>query len=308
MTLPLQANLLHLPYAPAMCVQDSEIKNLIDDAIFKSVNEKCFDSNEIIPEFLKSYKHWIANSRTNDITGIDDFQFIDFSAGTTESFDKFYIRYAKKRIVTFRGEYLYHKKALVSSAIPYQEIENVFDLKQGDALIISQPFADTGKEHYSFKNGLLDHCLENQIPVLLDCAYFGICQGINLHIDHPAVEQAVFSLSKTFPVNLLRVGIRFSKKSLEDGLTAYNLSHYVNKLGASVGKEILKTLDSDQTFTSYRSRQLEICDKFQLEPSDTVIFGIDFNNKYPQYNRGSLDSNRICFSKFLKDGHIPEKF
>jgi hypothetical protein len=45
----------------------------------------------------------------NCITGIDSFDQVDYSQGTTESFDHFYIKHPQRRFRCFRGEYLYHQ-------------------------------------------------------------------------------------------------------------------------------------------------------------------------------------------------------
>jgi len=41
-----------------------------------------------------------------------------------------------------------------------------------------------------------------------------------------------------------------------------------------------------------------------LVPSDTVLFGIDTEHKYDHYNRGSVQTNRLCFSRYYESGKL----
>jgi hypothetical protein len=39
-----------------------------------------------------------------------------------------------------------------------------------------------------------------------------------------------------------------------------------------------------------------MCEKLDLTPSNSVIFGLDYKNKFNEYSRGG-DINRLCFSR-----------
>ena len=303
MTLPLQENLLGLEMAPACNVQDFDLSNLINKVIIDAINQDILTDQIVIPEFLFKYKKWITNTTLNIVTGLEKFERLDFTQGTSESFDKFYIRHRGKRFRFFKGEYLYHKISLANSN--YKVIEHPTDLLENDAVIVSLPFADTGNMHQMFDSTFLDTCYSKNIPVLLDCAYFGVCGNIKFDFSHPAIQEVCFSLSKTFPVNLLRIGMRFSKHIDVDGISAYTNTQYQNRLSAYVGLKILEFKTADCMYAEYRDSQLKFCKKFNLTPSNTVIFGLDLSNKYPRYNRGSDNNNRICFSKFYLNTEIP---
>jgi hypothetical protein len=303
MTLPLQENLLGLEMAPACCVEDLKLSKIINNIIIDAVNHDALSDQTIIPNFLSKYKQWIYSTTSNVVTGLEEFSRLDFTQGTSEAFDKFYIRHQGKRFRFFKGEYLYHKISLENSN--YATIENSEDLLENDAVIVSLPFADTGNVHHLFNSNFLDTCHSKNIPVLLDCAYFGICSNIKFDFTHPAIKEVCFSLSKTFPVNLLRIGMRFSKYTDLDGIGAYTNSQYQNRLSAYVGLKVLEIKTADSTYNDYRNTQLEFCNKFNLIPSNTVIFGLDESKKYQRYNRGSDNNNRICFSKFYCNTRIP---
>ena len=49
----------------------------------------------------------------------------------------------------------------------------------------------------------------------------------------------------------------------------------------------------------YKDKQIKICKELELTPSPTVIFGIDYTDKYSEYKRGP--SNRVCITNLLED-------
>lgn len=302
MTLPLQPNLLGLDMAPACCIEQPELPNLINSFIIESIEQDAYNDQTVIPKFLSQYKMWIMNTTLNDVLGIERFNKLDFIQGTSEAFDKFYIRYQGKRFRFFKGEYLYHKISL--SRGNYKILEAHNDLLENDAVVVSLPFADMGNTHPLFNLEFLDLCYDKNIPVLLDCAYFGICGNITFDFRHPAIQEVCFSLSKTFPVQLLRIGMRISNYKDVDGISAYTSTQYQNRISAFVGLKALQDRTADYTYDKYRHIQLKFCNKFNLTPSNTVIFGLDELNNYPQYNRGSHNNNRICFSKYFH-GDVP---
>jgi hypothetical protein len=199
---------------------------------------------------------------------------------------------------------MYHRLAWDSHKFAWAYLDDE-EIAKNDAVIVSLPFADTGNQHSEFTQQLLDQCYDLGVPVLVDCAFFGICAKINFNFDHPAITDICFSLSKTAPVNLLRIGLRFTRPGFYDSLQIYHNSQYVNKLGASVGISLLNNIGPDSTFNEWRVRQINFCEQMSLDPSDTVIFGIDTRGRYNQYNRGSKDTNRICFSKYFVSGQLP---
>lgn len=303
MTLPLQPNLLGLPLAPAQCVTDPDLAQKVNPLIANSA--KYLASTTVLQDFLWAYVQWIQSSKLNHIAGIDSFDNTDFAQGTTESFDHFYIRNHQRRFRCFRGEYLYHQLVWRASNMDWKFIEDE-PLSAGDAVIISVPFADTGNLHSAVNTALLDTCYQQQIPVLIDMAFLGICGNINFDLSHPAITDVCFSLSKTFPVNLLRIGMRLTKGIKDDGLRVYNRTQYVNLVGAGIGLDLLKIMTVDSTFTRYRDKQIAWCKYHGLDVSDTVIFGLDRAHRYDQYNRGSIDNNRICFASCFQFDSWPK--
>lgn len=304
MTQPLQANLKGLSMAPAEAIVDAARIAAVEYAVSKSILNDCMSSDTVVNDFCYSYRDWILSTHNNSIAGLDKFTTLGYSNGTSESFDKFYLQNHNRRFRCFRGEYMYHRLAWDMHRFSWAYIDDE-PIAANDAVIISLPFADTGWKHAGHTQQFLDQCHALGVPVLLDCAFFGICAGIEFDFNHPAITDVCFSLSKTAPVNLLRIGLRFTRPGFKDSLQVYHDSQYVNKLGASVGLTVLNNIGPDDTYEIWRHRQLDFCSQMNLEPSNTVIFGIDCNHTYDKYNRGSTDTNRICFSKYFVSGELP---
>lgn len=302
MTLPLQPELVGRPYAPAECVVELKQLYLTDKALQSTTLKDL--GNNVVPDYCSQYRDWILSSRLNTVSGLETLPVAAFSQGTTEAFDNFYIRHHSRRFRVFRGEYIYHKRIWQRH---YEDQWAFIDddaLKPNDAVIVSWPFADTGNRHDQFNQEFLDKCYQLGVPVLIDAAFFGVCANQHYDFSHPAIEEVVFSLSKSFPVNALRIGIRFAREDFEDGMQIYHSTQYVNKLSAAVGAKLMAARDPDTTVAKWRAKQLEFCNQMDLEPSDTVLFGIDTKHKYDHYNRGSVHTNRLCFSRYYETGSL----
>ncbi len=252
--------------------------------------------------FVDQYRRWIQRSQLNSLRGLDAFPVACYSNGSTEVFDKFYLRHTGRRFRCFRGEYMYHIGA-------YKNYQNWCYMDQdalqaNDALVISLPFSDLGDVHPA-TTATLDLCQQLGIPVLIDCTYFGQCAGIDFDLDHPAVTDVAFSLSKTLPVAWIRIGMRLTRHAVDDSLEVYNRIAYVNRLGANVGLRALDKISADAVWQKWHVVQESFCQQLDLVPSKTVIFGLDMHNQFPEYNRGG-PSNRLSFFRYLNGQQLPE--
>ena len=48
----------------------------------------------------------------------------------------------------------------------------------------------------------------------------------------------------------------------------------------------------------YAQKQLRVCRKLELMPSSTVIFGLDYTDRWSEYKRGNV--NRVCITDELE--------
>ncbi len=238
-------------------------------------------------EFLNDYKDWI-NQKDFDL-----FPHLSFSQGTTETFDKFYLKHHTRRLRILKGEYFYHQIASRNyfSGVTWIDEE---PLEVNDVVIMSCPFSDTGNIPVGFYN-ILGKCDEKKIPVLLDLAYINLTD-LQLNLNFDCIETVTTSMSKVFPLEYDRIGIRLDKTLYDDTMVAYNQNKYINLYSIGYGQQFIGKFDNKWLLNKYRSKQKKMCDELDVEPSSSVIFGIDTKNLYDEYNRGG-NTNRLCFSK-----------
>lgn len=273
-------------YGESTAIRDADVLSAID---LSSINL----ATDCTAEFCSKYKDWILSSKLNVINGLDQFPFVCYSNGTTEAFDKFYVKHRTRRFRCFRGEYVYHRLTWRNSWPDWKWLDDEC-LDTNDAVVISLPFSDTGNAH-SLHEALLDKCDELGIPVLVDCAYFGICEGLNFNFSHKCITDITFSLSKVFPVAHARIGIRFTRVDDDDPLFVVNKIGYTNRLGSQIGLQLINKFSPDYIYIKYRGKQLEICKDLNVTPSRTVLFGIG-GDSWQEYNRGTA-TNRLSFNK-----------
>lgn len=279
----------HMDFGSAFAISDPETTRLLRQPL----DLQCLNNDNIIDEFLYDYDLWIKTSQINSITGLEDFKFKCYSNGTTEAFDKFYMKNSTRRFRCFKGEYMYHKLAW-RDKYNWEWLE-LAPLHKNDAVVISLPFADTGDKHSEY-HSLMRKCCELGVPVLVDCAYFGVCYNVSIDIAYSCITDVVFSLSKTFPVAYARIGMRYTKQDDDDTMFVYHKISYNNKLGASLGMRFIESFTPDFVPQKYLQKQKDFCKKVEVEPSNTILFGIDHNGKFDQYNRGGK-TNRLSFHK-----------
>lgn len=284
--------LRHKPYGGAWSVHDTEALEFI-------ANLNGTDGNR--QKFIDDYYQWF--KANNNFHGIERFKYLDFTAGTTETFHMFYYRHINKRLRLFKDEYFYHHMMRRNYFKRYDDLE-LATLSKGDVVVMSCPFSGNGTIPKDFYN-ILEKCNDLSIPVMLDLAYINISNLQELDLRYDCIETITTSLSKIFPVEQFRIGIRLEKKLFDDPVHAYNQNNYVNLRSVHIGHSLIKNFDNKWLMNKYHSLQLETCNSLGVAPSDCVIFGIAEAGTYDEYNRGG-PQNRLCFSK-VWDGRIDGK-
>jgi hypothetical protein len=291
------------PFGGAYSVYDENTVPHRDYLIQKYAKDTLsHDFEQLKLDYFDGFKHFLGNS--HNLIGLDSYTHSCFTQGTTESFTHFYIRYRNKnRLRLARGEYFYHQ--MIKSMYYPMRFDWLEDdeLKQGDVLVISAPFSDTCGLYPNLEQ-ILCECDEKEIPVLLDLAYLNIAIDLEIDLSHPCLEYVVSSLSKVFPVENHRIGIRLQKEIFEDPLYVINEPNYnyINMLSVYLGLKMMQEFGPTYIYNKYVNKQQEYCAKLGLEPSSCVYFGLDHDNRFPEYNRGR-DSNRLCFSR-IWDGRM----
>jgi hypothetical protein len=280
-------DLRHKPFGNSEAIKDADVLAVLD---YINVGQ----SLQLQSNFCTSYLQWIKSTTLNTFVGLEQFTHTAYSNGTTESFDKFYLKNADKRFRCFKGEYKYHQLSW-RDCFNWAFLEDDA-LQLGDAVVISLPFSDTGNEHVNM-NQVLTECNVLDIPVLIDCAYFGICSNITFDVSHKCITDLTFSLSKTFPVAHARIGMRLTKIDNDDSLFVCDKAGYVNRIGCAIGQALISTFTPDYIVKTYKDKQFEICSLLDITPSNTVLFGLG-GPEWNEYNRG-CDTNRLGLHKYL---------
>jgi len=282
----------HLPFGHSAAINDSSVLKVMQNIDLEKMSN--IDLNR---EFCQAYLEWI-KSHPHKVEGLENFKYAVYSHGTSEAFDKFYLKNLDRRFRIFKSEYLYHQLAWRNSKLDWAYIEDE-RLDKNDAVIISYPFADTGNKHEQM-DFILHNCTVLGIPVLIDCAYYTISLDLEFNFNHKCITDITFSLSKTFPVAHARIGMRLTKEDDDDTLFVYEKANYQNRLGAILGLKLINEFNSSYIVDKYKETQLEFCKLTKTEPSSTVLFGLG-DKVWNDYNRGG-NTNRLSFHKFLDKG------
>lgn len=297
----------HRIYGGAYSVHDPELVVMRDRLIRNFTLIDSADSRiaeTIKKDFVETYRSWLFEGFHFQHT--DLYQYGCFTQGTTEAFAQFYIRYREGyRLRLRRADYFYHqmmKSLWYKDRFAWLDED---DIRQGDVLLISVPFSDTGDRPEELDQ-ILDECERHGVPVMLDLAYLNLATGesfpYSIDLSRDCIKYVVSSLSKVFPVENMRIGVRLQKEMFEDQLYVVNELNYnyINLLSAFVGVNMMRSYPNSYIFNRYRQKQIDLCKQLKISPSPCFVFGIDHDNQYNEYNRGGV-SNRLCFSR-LWDG------
>lgn len=275
--------LRHKPFGGAWSIHDPECTSLLAQMHLQPGNRKAF---------LQDYHDWFSNGI--DLQGLSQYQHIDFVAGTTETFHMFYYRHMDRRLRLFRDEYFYHHMMRRNYFKNYAELDHK-TLQKNDVVVMSCPFSGHGGVPENFYD-ILESCERLQVPVMLDMAYINISNIKTINLNYKCIETITTSLSKIFPVENLRIGIRLERHLYDDPVHAYNQNDYVNLQSIHAGHQLIKKFDNQWLYKKYHGAQVELCHTLGVRPSQCVIFGIAKRGMFDEYNRGG-EINRLCFSK-----------
>lgn len=252
-------------------------------------------------EYAEQWRHWITASNDKTLLGLENFSNNDYTCGTSHAFDQFVLRHAlNKEIAVFIGDFQYH--SCISKKLNFKYLSSLDMLHNNHAVIISVPFSDFGTTHPEFNN-ILASCDMLNVPVCIDLAYWGVAKNVFLDLNkYKCIQEVVCSLSKPFyTLENHRIGIRFSRNYLDDGISMLNEVQMQNFYSMSLGMYFMKKFSCDWNWQAHNERYYKICQQLELSCTDTVIFGISADNKYSYLNRGIHNNYRVCISHLLKD-------
>lgn len=228
-------------------------------------------------EYLEKINYLIHNSQLNTVKGLERFTARHLINGTTQSFDEAYHRYSKRRLRIFRGEYAYHKRVNPN----YLYLEDG-PLDKNDFIIISLPFCSTGDKHIEMKK-VLDQALLLNIPVEIDCAYFGTCHSIDFDLSHESIKSVSFSLSKGMGMGDIRSGIRYSFYDDDYPISQQNNYNHTVLLAAKMGLHMMEKFDFDYIPNTYLKAQKSVCLDINATPTKCMHLAMGNSENYSDY-------------------------
>jgi Aminotransferase class I and II len=259
---------------------------------------------DLTGNFGIEFYRWITLNKYNRYQGLHRLKHITLCAGSCQAFDHFYIKHHKRRFRTLPGEFMYHRAVLKQG---FDHLSLAADtLAANDAVIISVPFSDTGRQPENLEE-ILTACDEKQVPVLLDMAYAVCSKNIDVNLDHDCIDSVVFSMSKFLHgAEHLRVGIRFQAEDQDDGIDVFNSVGMNNRMDIALARYMITTLPSDYLWNQYAKPYAQAIKKLKLKATDCIMFGLDYRNQYRDLNRGN-EFNRVCVSEIIADACKPGK-
>jgi hypothetical protein len=287
----------------AYTIQDKEITASLQQYVTQpEVWDNFFAADGVTgleKQFVEKMREWVSGSAENTLTGLENFPHGTMTHGTSEAFQMFMMRHNDKNFKFFKGDFMMHKVASNVMGNKWKWIHDANEVTVGSAIIISIPFSDFGTVHPQHIK-LLERCSALNVPVLIDCAYFGMCYGIDIDLHYKCIEEVTFSLGKTFPIIGSRCGVRFQRIEVDDAVTFANQHGIVNNFGALVGLHCIENYSADFIATKYRAVQQRVCDDLGVDTTNCILFATSSDDKYNEYNRGN-DTTRLCISKLIQE-------
>ena len=266
------------------------------DTVFKEI--KYEDLERLSHDALDAaWRKWLTTETYNNVVGLERFKNSAFSPGTTDAFGEFISRYPNRRIRVSRSDFILTKILCKTYERNLCYLENDL-LQEGDVLIMSFPYSGNGS-YYPEYESVLDTCDRLNIPVFVDGAYFGISRDINYPLHHSCIKDFSVSLSKNLAGNPLRLGIRFTKEEVDDGITAGLLgSDVYDRLGAHISIKLLEKFSHKSVVDRHIDNSNKVCVDNNLTPTNTFTITIG-TPEMEQFKRG--DYVRVCISEELSE-------
>lgn len=220
-------------------------------------------------EYIETFHGWISSSKLNKFKGLERFSKRDVIVGTTQSLDESHYRYRHRWLKLLRGEYAYHRRVLGECSF----IDDM-RLDRSDWLIISVPFCSTGDVHPRFYE-LMEEATNLDVPVVIDCAYFGTCYDVEVDLSFDCIKSVSFSLSKSLGMGDMRTGIRYSNYDDSLPIRQHNDYQHLVLSNAKIGNYMMQKFSPDYIPDKYRSSQHELCELLDLAPTKCVHLAHD---------------------------------
>ncbi len=251
-------------------------------------------------EFLNIYPEWILSSKMNKFTGFDKLPYRFVSLGTTQAMDwwHYWTMSEGRRLRMYKGEYPYNRDVLLEEEWMNIRYIDETPLAPGDSVIISFPFSGTGGKHSEMEK-MFDLCDEMDIPVFVDCAWFGTCYDLEGDLNRDCIKMIAFSTTKGLSCGNWRSGIVFSRLDV-GSLSVQTEWHHGIHLNVSLANCLFKEFSPDTVPKKFKVSQHAVCEHYGLEPTSTIH--IAQAPKTDEWNHFARDGayNRVNIRKAVK--------
>lgn len=267
---------------------------IFTESLFKSITyDKLLETSHW--QLDQAWRHWISQSSYHNVTGLDTMRYSSFCPGVTDAFGEFIARYPTRRVRVSRSDFILTKILCTSWSRDWLPLEEG-NLEPNDCIVMSLPFSGNGSYHPAWSD-LLEQAESMLIPVFVDGAYFGISKNINYPLHYNCIKDFSISLSKNLAGNPLRLGIRFTRDNIDDGITSGLIgSDIFDRLGAYISIKLLEQFPHNWFLEKYQLKSTEICNRLELTPTNTLTLAIG-KDSMTQFQRG--DYVRVSISQEL---------
>ena len=281
--------------AGAEPVYDLDIRASLNAQQLTDIHKKVAEEG-LVTEFTDTYSRWILGSKRNFLGDFAGYQ-RKCSFAVTHVIEQFLLQHRERRFRILKAEYPGTRLLLEQNGMNWLWYNDDPTFSEGDALIISVPFAGSGCQH-PLTETVLQQAKDKKIPVLVDCAFFGFCANVKVDLASYDVETVAFSVSKCFNVPFMRVGMIFSKNPPASVALLHDRG-YVARTGIAAVLPLFHEFSSDYLYEKYRDTQLRICQELKLMPSHSILFGLgDGSPEWSVFDKDGV-YQRVSFGAFL---------
>lgn len=221
-------------------------------------------ARDLFDQFRTQFQLAVENKTYNNIFNLEKSNRTDIVLGCTQYIDALYMRYGPTGIQVLEREYNYHGR--LNPDIVYHTLQT---LKPKKPLIISQPFYN-GASHGQIQE-ILHRCVTLGIPVHIDGAWITASKNITVDFNHPAVHSFSVSMSKGYGLSgWNRIGLRWTKESVDDSITIMNDFVQIPAESVAVGLYFLKNVPPNYLWNTYEKQYNKICQDFNLTPTNSI--------------------------------------
>ena len=240
----------------------------ISDTYYLRGNNKA--SGEL-KSVIELHREWVKS-----IIDLSEFPHAYVTSGATEAINHWRMT-DKRPWQYFKGDYQWPQ------IISKNGNENKY-LNSKEVLYVSNPACSTGN-FVSLKN------INN--PVILDCAYI-TATAIKKITVPKNTEQVMFSFSKGFGLIGQRCGLVYTKEP-HPTLEPLNSVECFNYASSKIMEAMMDNFTVDEMYNKYKGIQKEVCDKYDLIPSDTYFVATSTDPFYKKLRRNE-NTARLCIT------------